>query len=100
MNDSQRRVCADCPAGGGLRPRCASFHKRHREYLERVQSGNILEVGKVYKTLFERSRQKDLGLKEKFLMERAEKMLLGELKYAKNITYEKAQAMVEKALTN
>ena len=77
-----------------------SFHKRHREYLERVQSGNILEVGKVYKTLFERSKQKDLGLKEKFLMERAEKMLLGELKYAKNISYEKAQQMVEKALTN
>jgi CarD family transcriptional regulator len=77
-----------------------SFHKRHREYLERVQSGNLLEVAKVYKTLHDRSRQKDLGLKEKFLMERAEKMLLGELKYAKNITYEKAQAMVEKALAN
>jgi len=77
-----------------------SFHKRHREYLERVQSGNILEVAKVYKTLYDRSKQKDLGLKEKFLMERAEKMLLGELKYAKNITYEKAQALIEKALAN
>jgi len=75
-----------------------SFHKRHREYLERVQSGDILEVAKVYKTLHERSKAKDLGLKEKFLMERAEKMLLGELKYAKNITYEKAQAMFEKGL--
>jgi CarD family transcriptional regulator len=77
-----------------------SFHKRHREYLERVQSGDILEVAKVYKTLHERSKAKDLGLKEKFLMERAEKMLLGELKYAKNITYEKAQAMFEKGLAS
>jgi CarD family transcriptional regulator len=73
-----------------------SFHKRHREYLERVQSGDILEVAKVYKTLHERSKAKDLGLKEKFLMERAEKMLLGELKYARNITFEKAQSIINK----
>jgi CarD family transcriptional regulator len=73
-----------------------SFHKRHREYLERVQSGNILEVAKVFKTLHERSKAKDLGLKEKFLMERAQKMILGELKFAKGITYEKAQALIEK----
>ena len=77
-----------------------SFHKRHREYLERVQSGNILEVAKVYKTLHERSKAKDLGLKEKFLMERAEKMLLGELKYAKKITYEKAQSIIEKGVAS
>ena len=77
-----------------------SFHKRHREYLERVQSGDILEVAKVYKTLHERSKAKDLGLKEKFLMERAEKMLLGELKYAKKITYEKAQSIIEKGVAS
>lgn len=71
-----------------------SFHKRHKEYLDRVQSGDILEVAKVYKTLFERSREKDLGLKEKFLMERAEKMLLGELSYAKKITFEDAKELI------
>ena len=63
--------------------------KRNRLSIDlTTQSGNILEVAKDYKTLFERSKQKDLGLTEKFLMEGAEKMLLGELKYAKNITYE------------
>jgi len=72
-----------------------SFHKRHKEYLDRVQSGDLLEVAKVYKTLFERARDKDLGLKEKFLMERAEKMLLGELSYARKITFEEAKEVVQ-----
>lgn len=75
-----------------------SFHKRHKDYLDRVQSGNILEVAKVYKTLFERSKLKDLGLKEKFLMERAQKMLLGEMQYAKKIAHDKALALFEKSL--
>ncbi|MBI3890624.1 MAG: hypothetical protein HY303_03745 [Candidatus Wallbacteria bacterium] len=72
-----------------------SFHRRHKEYLDKVQSGNILEVAKVYKTLYERSRERDLGLKEKFLMERAEKMIMGELSYARNISFEKAQEVIE-----
>jgi CarD family transcriptional regulator len=72
-----------------------SFHRRHKEYLDKVQSGNILEVAKVFKTLFERSRERDLGLKEKFLMERAEKMIMGELSFARNISFEKAQEVIE-----
>ncbi len=73
-----------------------SFHRRHKEYLDKVQSGNILEVAKVFKTLFERSRERDLGLKEKFLMERAEKMIMGEVAYSKGISFEKAQEVIEK----
>ena len=76
-----------------------SFHKRHKEYLDRVQSGDIIEVTKVYKTLYERSKEKDLGLKEKFLMERAEKMLLGEISYASKISFQEAKDMI-RAKTN
>lgn len=72
-----------------------SFHKRHKEYVDRVQSGDVCEVAKVFKALFERSRDRDLGLKEKFLMERAEKMIVGEIMYARNITQEKAQELLD-----
>ena len=32
-----------------------SFHKRHKEYVDRVQSGDVCEVAKVFKALFELS---------------------------------------------
>lgn len=72
-----------------------SFHKRHKEYVDRVQSGDVCEVAKVFKALYERSRDRDLGLKEKFLMERAEKMIVGEIMYARDITQDKAQAVLD-----
>ena len=72
-----------------------SFHKRHKEYVDRVQSGDLLAVAKVFKTLYERSREKELGLKEKFLMERAEKMLVGELSFARKISFDKAQSLID-----
>lgn len=71
-----------------------SFHKRHKEYVDRVQSGDIIEVAQVFKTLLERSRDKDLGLKEKFLMERAEKMLLGEIAFARKISLDNAREIL------
>jgi len=71
-----------------------SFHKRHKEYVDRVQSGDILQVARVFKTLLERSRGKDLGLKEKFLMERAEKMILGELAFSREISLENAREIL------
>ena len=71
-----------------------SFHKRHKEYVDRVQSGEIIEVAQVFKTLLERSREKDLGLKEKFLMERAEKMLLGEIAFARGISLDNAREIL------
>jgi CarD family transcriptional regulator len=72
-----------------------SFHKRHKEYVDRVQSGDVCEVAKVFKALYERSRDRDLGLKEKFLLERAEKMIVGEVMYSKKVTLEKAQNILD-----
>lgn len=72
-----------------------SFHKRHKEYVDRVQSGDVCEVAKVFKALYERSRDRDLGLKEKFLLERAEKMIVGEVMYSKKVTLEKAQSILD-----
>ncbi len=74
-----------------------SFHKRHKEYVDRVQSGDVCEVAKVFKTLYERSRDRDLGLKEKFLMERAEKMIIGEIMASMKLTQDKAQELLDGA---
>jgi len=71
-----------------------SFHKRHKEYVDRVQCGDIIEVVKVFKALRDRARLKDLGLKEKFLMERAEKMLLGEIAFARKIPLDNAKEIL------
>ncbi len=71
-----------------------TFHKRHKEYVDRVQSGDVLEVARVFKTLYERARLKDLGLKEKFLMERAEKILLGEISVVKGISLDGARKIL------
>lgn len=56
-----------------------NFHRIHKDYSERVSSGNILEVAKVYKALSVKALEKELGLKDKMLYEKTEKLLLGEI---------------------
>lgn len=75
-----------------------SFHQRYREYLERIQSGDLVQVAHVYRLLYRRSMVKPLGTKDKALFETARQLLISEIVYAKALDDEEAKGLLDEAM--
>ncbi len=75
-----------------------SFHQRYRDYLDKIQSGDLIQVAKVYRLLCRRSMLKPLGTKDKSLYETARQLLTSEIVFAKNISNEQASQMIDEAM--
>lgn len=75
-----------------------SFHQRYREYLEKVQSGDLKQVASVYRLLYHRSLSKPLGIKDKALFETARQLLISEVVFAKNVPDERARELLDEAM--
>ncbi len=75
-----------------------SFHQRYREYLEKIQSGELSQVAHVYRLLYRRSLVKPLGTKDKALFETARQLLVSEIVYAKRIAEDDARDMLDAAM--
>lgn len=57
----------------------ANWNKRYRENLEKLRSGDILEVADVVKGLWQREKQKGLSTGEKKMLNTARQILLSEM---------------------
>jgi CarD family transcriptional regulator len=75
-----------------------SFHQRYRDYLEKIQSGDLTQVAYVYRLLFRRSMVKPLGTKDKALFETARQLLISEIVFAKDVIDSEARAMLDEAM--
>ncbi len=75
-----------------------SFHQRYRDYLDKIQSGDLIQVAKVYRLLCRRSMIKSLGTKDKSLFETARQLLTSEIVFSKNITNEEAEKLLDEAM--
>ncbi|HOX00705.1 MAG TPA: CarD family transcriptional regulator [Deltaproteobacteria bacterium] len=75
-----------------------SFHQRYREYLEKIQSGDLRQVAFVYRLLYRRSLNKPLGTKDKALFETARQLLISEVVFAKSVTDSDARTMLDEAM--
>ena len=75
-----------------------SFHQRYRDYLDKIQSGDLIQVAKVYRLLCRRSMLKPLGTKDKSLYETARQLLTSEIVFSKNISDELASKMLDEAM--
>ncbi|MBF0408624.1 MAG: hypothetical protein HQM10_14840 [Candidatus Riflebacteria bacterium] len=75
-----------------------SFHQRYREYLERIQSGDLSQVAKVYRLLYRRSLNKPLGTKDKSLFETARQLLVSEIVYSKSVADQDAKVLLDEAM--
>ncbi len=67
-----------------------SWTVRHREYGEKLKSGDIKEVAEVYRDLMQLRFVKDLSFGERRLLENAQQFLAGEISEAKGISIEEA----------
>ena len=75
-----------------------SFHQRYRDYLDKIQSGDLVQVAKVYRLLTRRSMLKPLGTKDKSLYETARQLLSSEIVYSKNVSDEEAGRLLDEAM--
>ena len=60
------------------------WNQRYRGYMERIQSGSIFEVAKVFRELYSLKNEKGLSFGEKKLMDTAQKLLIKELAISKD----------------
>ena len=66
----------------------SGWNKRNKDYQQKIQSGLLLEIAKIYRDLMYVSQQKDLSFGERTLLQTTEDLLVQELQAIKNIDKE------------
>ncbi|HBS48178.1 TPA: hypothetical protein DEO28_03780 [Candidatus Dependentiae bacterium] len=65
-----------------------SWNKKNRDYQLKLQTGDLIEMTKIYRDLMLASREKDLSFGEKKLLKTIKELLLEEMLVAQNIDKE------------
>lgn len=76
----------------------ATWNLRYRTHLEKMRSGDILEVAEVVRNLAQRDREKGLSSGERKMLENARQILLSEIILAKDVPPERASQLLDDAL--
>lgn len=71
-----------------------NWNQRYRENIEKIKSGNLLEVATVAKTLLLRDKRKSLSNAERKMLINAKNILISELVLAKQKTYEEIKELL------
>lgn len=71
---------------------------RYKQNLDKMRTGNLRFVAEVLKNLSHVSQKKSLSFREKKMYERAKYFVISEVAHVKQISEERAEALVEKAL--
>ena len=78
----------------------ANWNRRYRENMERLKSGDLLEVARVVKglTLRDAKRSRSLSTGERKMLHSARQILISELVLSKSLSYETVEAQLDTAL--
>ena len=79
----------DCPS---------DWKYRFKENTDKMQSGSLLQVSEVLKSLLILQHEKPLSFREKKMLDRSRHLLVTELSIAKGVPESEAEALIEKAL--
>ncbi len=71
-----------------------NWNRRYRENMEKIKTGDILQVAEVVRNLYRVEKQKSLSNGEKKMLEKAMLIIASEVALVKNITQEKAEKMI------
>lgn len=75
-----------------------NWNHRYRTNMERLKSGNLLEVAKVVKGLIGREAKRGLSTGERKMLHAARQILASEVGLAQSISYQEAEDRIERAL--
>ena len=76
----------------------SNWNHRYRENMERLKSGDLMEVAKVVKGLAQREGRRGLSNGERKMLHSAKQILVSEIGLAQSITYQEAEDRLEEAL--
>ena len=76
----------------------SNWNHRYRENMERLKSGDLLEVAKVVKGLMLREGRRGLSTGERKMLHSAKQILVSEIGLAQSISYQEAESRLEQAL--
>ena len=74
------------------------WNHRYRENMERIKSGDLLEVAGVIKALMHRDGERGLSTGERKMLHNARQILLSEVVLAEDVEYADAEARVNAAM--
>jgi len=66
----------------------SGWNKRNKEYQMKIQSGNLLDLVKIYRDLMHIAQMKDLSFGERTLLQSVEELIVQELKIIKDVDRE------------
>ena len=75
-----------------------NWNKRYRENMEKIKSGNLLEVGEVVKGLMCRDLERGLSTGERKMLHSAKQILISELVIALDTDYEHVEQKLSSAI--
>ncbi len=76
----------------------SNWNRRYRENLERMKSGDLLEVACVIRGLTDRDNKRGLSTGERKMLHTARQILISELVLSKNESYEDVEAELDQVL--
>ena len=75
-----------------------NWNRRYRENMERLKSGDLLEVARVIKGLSVRDSDKGLSTGERKMLHSAKQILISEIVLSQNLSYEEVETKINSAL--
>jgi CarD family transcriptional regulator len=82
----------------GTCPSSADWKFRFKENTDKMQSGSLLQVAEVLKSLLVLQGEKPLSFREKKMLDRSRHLLVTELSIARGVREGEAEALLERAL--
>ncbi|MCL2627234.1 MAG: CarD family transcriptional regulator [Oscillospiraceae bacterium] len=76
----------------------SNWNRRYRENMQRIKSGDLLEVARVVKGLMTRDVEKGLSTGERKMLHSAKQIFISEIVLSKNITYEEVELELNASL--
>ena len=76
----------------------ANWNHRYRENMERIKSGNLLEVAGVIKALMHRDSERGLSNGERKMLHSAKQILISEIVLSESVAYPEAEARVNSVM--
>src|SRR5699024_2029959 len=77
-----------------------NWSRRYKANLEKLASGDVNKVAEVVRDLRRRDKERGLSAGEKRMLAKARQILVSELALAEKTNEDKAEALLEEALTN
>ena len=76
----------------------SNWNRRYRENMEKLKTGNILEVAEVVRNLMRSDRKKKLSIGEKKMLNNARQILISEIVLAGDMDSDSAYALIDKTV--